>query len=129
MSNTLVWHIVRDHNSFFRKQASNGAKFSAEAGNLYNRHSFKHSALANPKFLDIQAKDGAVKVVRGSEKNANKPRKVAASAYIVKSNARRAIAAVGKQTGSFRKDLQKAAVGRMSAIQKSLRVQRTTKTA
>ncbi len=42
MSSALVWHVVRDSNAFIRK-GINGVIFSAEAGNLYNKHSYKYS--------------------------------------------------------------------------------------
>ena len=38
----LRWEIVKGHNSFVRKNL-NGAVFSAEPGNLYNKHSYKYS--------------------------------------------------------------------------------------
>jgi hypothetical protein len=38
----LLWEIVKGHNSFLRKNL-NGAIFSAEPGNLYNKHSYKYS--------------------------------------------------------------------------------------
>ena len=44
----LVWQVVKKGNAFLRK-GSNGRRdpiFSAEAGNLYARHSFKFSGAA-----------------------------------------------------------------------------------
>jgi hypothetical protein len=38
----LIWEVVKGHNSFVRKNL-NGTTFSAEAGNLYNKHSYKYS--------------------------------------------------------------------------------------
>jgi hypothetical protein len=38
----LIWEVVKGHNSFLRKNL-NGTRFSAEAGNLYNKHSYKYS--------------------------------------------------------------------------------------
>ena len=38
----LLWEVVKGHNSFLRKNL-NGAIFSAEFGNLYNKHSYKYS--------------------------------------------------------------------------------------
>jgi hypothetical protein len=38
----LIWEVVKGHNSFLRKNL-NGTSFSAEAGNLYNKHSYKYS--------------------------------------------------------------------------------------
>ena len=38
----LIWEVVKGHNSFLRKNL-NHTSFSAEAGNLYNKHSYKYS--------------------------------------------------------------------------------------
>jgi hypothetical protein len=65
------------------------------------------AGLANNKSIDVSVDAAdAVKVSYGSNKNASKPRKVAASGFVVKSNARRALAAIGKQAGSYRADLK-----------------------
>lgn len=42
MSSTLVWQIIRSNNSFVHKSL-HGHLFSREAGNLYNKHSYKYS--------------------------------------------------------------------------------------
>lgn len=42
MSGQLVWECVKKNNSFLRK-GLHGVCFSAEAGNLYNSHSYKYS--------------------------------------------------------------------------------------
>jgi large subunit ribosomal protein L28e len=42
MSSALVWQIVRSNNCFTRK-GMQGELFSAEKGNLYNKHSYKYS--------------------------------------------------------------------------------------
>jgi hypothetical protein len=42
MSAPLVWQCIKGYNSFVRK-GLNGAIFSAEPGNLANKHSYKHS--------------------------------------------------------------------------------------
>lgn len=42
MSSQLVWQIVKKNNSFIRK-GLNGELFSAEKGNLTNKHSYKFS--------------------------------------------------------------------------------------
>lgn len=38
----LMWEVVKGHNSVLRKNL-NGSVFSAEPGNLYNKHSYKYS--------------------------------------------------------------------------------------
>jgi hypothetical protein len=42
MSAPFVWQCIKGYNSFIRK-GLNGAIFSAEPGNLANKHSYKHS--------------------------------------------------------------------------------------
>uniref|UniRef100_A0A7S0WY90 Ribosomal eL28/Mak16 domain-containing protein n=1 Tax=Chlamydomonas leiostraca TaxID=1034604 RepID=A0A7S0WY90_9CHLO len=127
MSSALVWQIVKGNHAFVRK-GLNGVVFSAEAGNVYNKNSYKCSGLANTNHVDISvdAKADAVKFGLGSRKNAQKPKKNTAR-FTVKQNARRALQSVGKQVASFRPDLKKGAVARMAAIQKSLRVKKATK--
>jgi len=45
MSAEVVWQVIKKNNSFLRKGSAgrHDAVFSAEPGNLYARHSFKHS--------------------------------------------------------------------------------------
>ncbi len=70
------------------------------------------SGLANAKTVDVSVdKADTVRVGYGSVKNANKPKKVTAGKYVVKSNARRALKAIGKQVASFRPDLKVGAQG------------------
>lgn len=42
MSDALVWQLVKKHNAFLHKGLQ-GDYFSAERGNLLNKHSFKYS--------------------------------------------------------------------------------------
>ena len=59
MSQTLIWHLIRDNNSFLVKRertSRRGAvQFSSEPGNLLNAHSFKYSGLANNRAVDISS--------------------------------------------------------------------------
>lgn len=41
-SSQLQWLLLKNWNSFYRKNLNN-SRFSAEPGNLYNKHSYKHS--------------------------------------------------------------------------------------
>lgn len=57
MSASLVWECIRNQNSFMRKSKAHGVQvFSAEAGNLYNLHSYKysgtHKLIAYSRLLD-----------------------------------------------------------------------------
>ena len=46
MSSQLVWALINKHNSFKRKgRTGNRVILSAEPGNLYNKHSYKHSGM------------------------------------------------------------------------------------
>ncbi|KAF9026255.1 60S ribosomal protein L28 [Haplosporangium bisporale] len=47
MSADLTWLLIKNNNSFLIKRS--GVQFSAEAGNLLNKNSFKYSGLANNK--------------------------------------------------------------------------------
>lgn len=155
MSAALVWQVIKKDNAFVRR-GLNGAIFSAEKGNVYNRHSYSQSGkrmrarervwggeppravhtstcerehapctqsmragLVNAKSIDVSvdAKTDAVTVGYGSAKNANKPKK-AVTTFAVKSNARRALKALGKQAGSYRPDL-KARRGRAGRAEES----------
>jgi large subunit ribosomal protein L28e len=42
MSSQLIWEVLKYHNAFIRKGVK-GLVFSAEPGNLYNKHSYKYS--------------------------------------------------------------------------------------
>ena len=58
MSDALVWHLIRDNNSFLHKRErtnrAGSVQFSSEPGNLLNVNTFKHSGLANSNTIDIQ---------------------------------------------------------------------------
>ena len=51
MSADLVWQVIKNNNCFLRKGSAgrHDPVFSSEPGNLYARHSFKHSG-ARPVF-------------------------------------------------------------------------------
>ena len=75
MADALVWHLIKDNNSFLHKvgrTSRDGAvQFSSEPGNLLSVNSFKYSGLANSKTIDINInkKDGVtlrLKVIRFS---------------------------------------------------------------
>jgi large subunit ribosomal protein L28e len=57
MAEALVWHLIRDNNSFLVKRgrtSRNGAvQFSSEPGNVLNVNTFKYSGLANQNTLHI----------------------------------------------------------------------------
>lgn len=59
MSQTLIWHVIRDNNSFLVKRGrtprSGAVQFSSEPGNLLNAHAFKYSGLANNNAVDVSS--------------------------------------------------------------------------
>ena len=59
MSEALIWHLIRDNNSFIVKREQTSRRgivqFSKEPGNLMNAHCFKYSGLANNATIDISA--------------------------------------------------------------------------
>lgn len=67
MSEALVWHLIRDHNSFLvrrgRSRVAGEVQFSKEPGNVMNVNTFKFSGLANNKTIDVstEVKDAKTK--------------------------------------------------------------------
>ncbi|KAK9840357.1 hypothetical protein WJX74_008241 [Apatococcus lobatus] len=126
-SSQLIWALVKKQNVFLHK-GLNGTQFSSEPGNLYNRHSYKYSGLANEKTVDIRAGDDDASLVISKKrpKNINKP---ATSVHSVptKKHAAKVNASVRTELKNYRPDLTKAAVARASAVSKSLRVKRSKK--
>lgn len=57
MSETLIWHLIKDNNSFLikreRSSRRGAVQFSSEPGNLMNTNCFKYSGIANSKTVDI----------------------------------------------------------------------------
>mmetsp|Transcript_6210 Transcript_6210/g.17818 ORF Transcript_6210/g.17818 Transcript_6210/m.17818 type:complete len:129 (+) Transcript_6210:122-508(+) len=119
MSDQLVWQLVRGHNAFIRK-GLNGLVLSAEPGNLYNKHSYKYSGLANSKTIDIAEEDGAIAVTLTRPKNKSKPAQYR-SKSVSKKRVQRQAPGMAKLASSVRPDLKKAAVARVTAIAKSQR--------
>mmetsp|Transcript_43078 Transcript_43078/g.102283 ORF Transcript_43078/g.102283 Transcript_43078/m.102283 type:complete len:135 (-) Transcript_43078:58-462(-) len=117
----LLWQLVKRNNAFLRKNLNN-QYFSAEPGNLYNRHSYKYSGLANSKTVDLAPADSAVVLTKSKPtKGKGKPAKSAYS-NTMKRDVRRMMKTVGREVEGFRPDLKKASIAKLSAIHKSLRV-------
>lgn len=57
-SESLIWHLIRDNNSFLVKRGQTkrdgSIQLSMEPGNLMNVNSFKYSGIANHKTIDLQ---------------------------------------------------------------------------
>ncbi|OWM85361.1 60S ribosomal protein L28-1-like [Punica granatum] len=124
----LIWEIVKKNNSFVVRQfgrGTAGVQFSKEPNNLYNLHSYKHSGLANHKTVTIQpeGKEHAVLLATSKTKKQNKPARVLHKSVMKKEFPRMAKAVVN-QVGDnyYRPDLKSAALARLSAVHRSLKV-------
>lgn len=124
----LIWEIVKKNNSFLVKQFGRGnakVQFSREANNLYNVNSYKHSGLANKKTVSIQAggKDLSLVLTTTKTKKQNKPANLRHKSVMRKEFSRMA-KAVTNQVGDnyYRPDLKSAALARLSAVNRSLKV-------
>uniref|UniRef100_A0A1D1Y5D7 60S ribosomal protein L28-1 n=1 Tax=Anthurium amnicola TaxID=1678845 RepID=A0A1D1Y5D7_9ARAE len=124
----LIWEIVKRNNAFLVKEFGNGTamvQFSKEKNNLYNVNSFKHSGLANKKTVSIQPgeKDLSVVLATTKTKKQTKP----ANLYhrsVMKKEFRKMAKAVVNQVADnyYRPDLKDAALARLSAVHRSLKV-------
>ncbi|EPS63311.1 hypothetical protein M569_11473, partial [Genlisea aurea] len=126
----LIWEIVKKNNSFLVKQFGNGTasvKFSREPNNLYNIHSYKYSGLANKKTVTIEAgKDQSVVLATTKTKKQNKPSKVLHKSIMKKDFYRMAKTVVNQVGDNFyRPDLKKAALARLSAVHRGIKVSKS----
>ncbi|GLT79045.1 hypothetical protein SLA2020_505550 [Shorea laevis] len=127
----LIWEIVKKNNSFLVKQfgrGSAGVQFSKESNNLYNLNSYKHSGLANKKTVTIQpgGKDLSVVFATTKTKKQNKPASLVHKSVMRKEFPRMAKAVVNQVADNYyRPDLKKAALARLSAVNRSLKVSKS----
>ncbi|CAJ2661140.1 60S ribosomal protein L28-2-like [Trifolium pratense] len=124
----LVWEIVKRNNSFLVKEFGNNTQsvqFSREPNNLYNLNSFKYSGLANKKTVTVQAagKDQSVLLATTKPRKQNKPAALLHRS-VMKKEFRRMAKAVQNQVADnyYRPDLKKAALARLSVVNRSLKV-------
>ncbi|XP_073064467.1 large ribosomal subunit protein eL28z-like isoform X1 [Primulina eburnea] len=123
----LIWEIVKKNNCFLVKEFGNGTagvKFSKEPNNLFNVHSYKYSGLANKKTVTIQpGKDQSVLFATTKTKKQNKPAHLLNKSLMKKEFSRMA-KAVSNQVADnyYRPDLKKAALARLSVVNRSLKV-------
>ncbi|KAM0932536.1 putative ribosomal protein L28e [Dioscorea sansibarensis] len=124
----LVWEIVKKNNAFLVKQFGNGnakVQFTKEPNNLYNVHSYKHSGLANKKSVSIQPGGEGLSVMLATTKTKkqNKPSSLYNRSVMKKEFRKMAKAVTNQVTDNFyRPDLTKAALARLSAVHRSLKV-------
>ncbi|KAJ6796716.1 60S ribosomal protein L28-1-like [Iris pallida] len=127
----LIWEIVKKNNSFLVKQFGNSTakvQFSKEPNNLYNVNSFKHSGLANKKTVSIQpgGKDLSVVVATTKTKKQSKPASLYHKSVMKKEFSKMAKALTNQVTDNYyRPDLTKAALARLSAVHRSLKVSKS----
>ncbi|KAI9144926.1 ribosomal protein L28 [Paraphysoderma sedebokerense] len=114
MSSELIWQLVRNNNAFLVKK--NGVQFSAEPNNLTNKNSFKYSGLANPKTVGVVATADKRGVTFTTKKttSSNKPAKMFATVSFTRGT-RRSVRSANGILKTYRPDLKKAALARISA--------------
>ncbi|XWS17370.1 hypothetical protein CRYUN_Cryun33cG0061600 [Craigia yunnanensis] len=124
----LIWEIVKKNNCFLVKEfgrGNAGVQFSKESNNLYNLNSYKHSGLANKKTVTIQSvgKDQSELLATSKTKKQNKPASLHHKSVMRKELPRMAKAVVNQVADNYyRPDLKKAALARLSAVYRSLKV-------
>ncbi|XP_031487330.1 60S ribosomal protein L28-2-like [Nymphaea colorata] len=124
----LVWEIVKKNNSFLVKQFGNGTakvQFSREKNNLYNVHSYKYSGLANRKTVSIHpgGTDLSVALTTTKTRKQNKPASVQHKSVMKKEFQKMAKAVINQVSDNhYRPDLKNAALARLSAVHRSLKV-------
>ncbi|XP_022729915.1 F-box/LRR-repeat protein At4g29420-like isoform X2 [Durio zibethinus] len=124
----LIWEIVKKNNCFLVKEFGRGnasVQFSKESNNLYNLNSYKHSGLANKKTVTIQSggKDQSVLLATSKTKKQNKRASLLHKSVMKKEFPRMAKAVVNQVADNYyRPDLKKAALARLSAVHRSLKV-------
>eukprot|EP00262_Sarcandra_glabra_P015189 TRINITY_DN461_c0_g1_i1.p1 TRINITY_DN461_c0_g1~~TRINITY_DN461_c0_g1_i1.p1 ORF type:complete len:147 (+),score=39.01 TRINITY_DN461_c0_g1_i1:71-511(+) len=125
---SLIWEIVKKNSSFLVKEFGNGTakvQFSKESNNLYNVNSYKHSGLANKKTVSILpgGKDLSVVLATTKKKKQNQPAKMYHRSVLKKDFRRMAKAVVNQVAYNYyRPDLKNAALVRLSAVYRSLKV-------
>ncbi|KAK2986238.1 hypothetical protein RJ640_027333, partial [Escallonia rubra] len=117
----LIWEIVKKNNSFLVKQFGNGTagvRFSKERNNLFNLNSYKHSVTIQPG-----GKDLSVLLATTKTKKQNKPAALLHKSVMKKEFPRMAKAVANQVAGNhYRPDLKNAALARLSAVNRSLKV-------
>lgn len=127
-SSQLQWLLLKNWNSFYRKNLNN-SRFSAEPGNLYNKHSYKHSGLANEKTIHIEAtSDHNIRVVKPNLKKQHQPAKSRTQQDTRKHHSKIA-KSLAKETQHTRPDLKAAALARLGRVHQGTRAAKASKKA
>ncbi|MED6136636.1 60S ribosomal protein L28-2 [Stylosanthes scabra] len=119
----LVWEIVKKNNCFLVKEFGRGTQsveFSREPNNLYNLNSFKYSVVL---YCWPAGKDQGVLLATTKTKKQNKPSAHLHKSLMKKEFSRMAKAVQNQVTKNhYRPDLTNAALARLSAVNRSIRV-------
>jgi len=123
----LIWLLVKNNNRFLVKRNgnnNNSVQFSSEPNNLYNLNTFKHSGLANKKTVGIAPGEGlSVTLTTTKTRKRNQPAKLRQSSVLKKDFRKMAKTVVNQVSANgYRADLKSAALARLAAVHKSLRV-------
>ena len=128
----VAWSVVKNHSSFLVKRGRGSdrgqAVFSAEKGNLRNKHSIRYSGLLNTKAVDISGdKDGSAVLSVKRKGMAQKPSAMFASSKLPRKHGfRKGVRAINNATSGtyYRHDLRRAALARWSAITRNAKNRR-----
>jgi large subunit ribosomal protein L28e len=121
----LVWEITKRNNCFLNKKNGNtrrsGAiEFSTEKGNIKSLNLFKYSGVANSKVYDVVCteENKAELIKKAASKASNKPSKTKTVVPIRRSDFRRGVSTIKKNTSDvfYRRDLEKAALGKWTKV-------------
>merc|ERR1712127_451602 len=123
-STEIAPQIPRSH-PFQQKRRPQGAGsplvLTTEANNLFAMNSMKYSGICNKKAFGISSDGAAVTFSKKRAAAVASPGKTTHT-VTMKRNFKKMAKAVGKEVSGGRKDLKKAALARLSAVHKSLRV-------
>ncbi|XP_030457537.1 60S ribosomal protein L28-2-like [Syzygium oleosum] len=124
----LIWEMVKKNNCYLVKEFGRGSasvQFSKEPNNLFNLNSYKHSGIANQKTVTIQpmGKEQSVLLATTKTKKQNKPAALLHKSVMKKEFNRMAKAVTNQVADNYyRPDLKNAALARLSAVHRSLKV-------
>lgn len=135
---SLVWELTKRNNSFLNKKngkskRSGTIEFSTEKTNLPSLNKFKYSGIANSKAFGVGCTDDnkAELFVKAASKAGSKPSKSVSTIPIKRSDFRRGVSTIKKNTTDvfYRRDLEAAALGKWTKVyQANKRAKGTKKT-
>jgi len=128
MSSALTWHILRHNHSFLVKRDSH--TFSAEANNLYNKHSPRFTGFQTKTVGVTANKDGKISLVLRNKKAKNKPSKSNVVVPLNRHTVNGGSFAAGTirsltAKSHYRADLTNFAIARYHALRKATQIKKT----